>query len=251
MKKCSEECDRHAKFHAHATQSAAYNESQSLTIQIDRKERNNMSISRLLKQVLAAACIAQASMYAHADLTINVTNNTTLGGTDWAFSGGSGTYNVSSGFGSPIFFVGDTTTNPLAFDNNNPHCQCGGVTVLAGTNSFGFVNIFSGAYNGIPGTLGSNIPHALDFQTFTNVGPTVNMAALNGLVLNLQNMNYASFNPGSYILNNYYTGYGTDFGTVTLNIGPVPEPETYAMMLAGLGLLGWMGRRGKQKLVAA
>ena len=31
---------------------------------------------------------------------------------------------------------------------------------------------------------------------------------------------------------------------------PVPEPETYAMMLAGLGLLGVMTRRRKQKAVA-
>jgi hypothetical protein len=28
---------------------------------------------------------------------------------------------------------------------------------------------------------------------------------------------------------------------------PVPEPETYAMMLAGLGLLGFAARRRKQK----
>jgi hypothetical protein len=31
---------------------------------------------------------------------------------------------------------------------------------------------------------------------------------------------------------------------------PIPEPETYAMMLAGLGLLGVMARRRKQKLNA-
>lgn len=30
---------------------------------------------------------------------------------------------------------------------------------------------------------------------------------------------------------------------VTLNVSPVPEPETWATLLAGLGLLGWRGRR--------
>jgi hypothetical protein len=31
---------------------------------------------------------------------------------------------------------------------------------------------------------------------------------------------------------------------------PIPEPEAYAMMLAGLGLLGVAARRRKQKLNA-
>jgi choice-of-anchor C domain-containing protein len=35
-----------------------------------------------------------------------------------------------------------------------------------------------------------------------------------------------------------------------ITITPVPEPETYAMMLAGLGLLGVVARRRKQKLNA-
>jgi hypothetical protein len=34
-----------------------------------------------------------------------------------------------------------------------------------------------------------------------------------------------------------------EYGVLTA----VPEPETYAMMLAGLGLMGWVGRRRKQK----
>ncbi len=40
--------------------------------------------------------------------------------------------------------------------------------------------------------------------------------------------------------------------TITIQIGsPVPEPETYAMMLAGLGLLGFAARRRKLKAAQA
>ena len=40
--------------------------------------------------------------------------------------------------------------------------------------------------------------------------------------------------------------------STSLNVAaaPIPEPETYAMMLAGLGLLGFMARRRKQKEAA-
>ncbi|MDE2388812.1 MAG: PEP-CTERM sorting domain-containing protein [Betaproteobacteria bacterium] len=33
---------------------------------------------------------------------------------------------------------------------------------------------------------------------------------------------------------------------VAANLVPVPEPETYAMLLAGLGLIGFVGYRRKQ-----
>jgi alkaline phosphatase len=51
-------------------------------------------------------------------------------------------------------------------------------------------------------------------------------------------VNVLGFNDGRYIDN-------TDVYHV-MNAAMVPEPESYAMMLAGLGLLGWMVRRRKQ-----
>ena len=37
---------------------------------------------------------------------------------------------------------------------------------------------------------------------------------------------------------------------VDLNVAAVPEPETYAMLLAGLGAMGWAARRKKRALRA-
>ncbi|RPJ44675.1 MAG: PEP-CTERM sorting domain-containing protein [Betaproteobacteria bacterium] len=37
---------------------------------------------------------------------------------------------------------------------------------------------------------------------------------------------------------------------MSLNLAPVPEPEIYAMMAAGLGLMGFVARR-RQRQVAA
>lgn len=49
--------------------------------------------------------------------------------------------------------------------------------------------------------------------------------------------------PGSYQLLVQGTGGGAYAGNLTVT--PVPEPETYAMLLAGLGLIGFTARRRK------
>lgn len=37
--------------------------------------------------------------------------------------------------------------------------------------------------------------------------------------------------------------FGDNRGSLSISIAPIPEPETYALMLAGLGLLGFIARR--------
>lgn len=41
--------------------------------------------------------------------------------------------------------------------------------------------------------------------------------------------------------------YSDNSGTVTLSVTAVPEPEAYAMLLAGLGLMGLVARRRKNQ----
>lgn len=50
-----------------------------------------------------------------------------------------------------------------------------------------------------------------------------------------------------FFSNNNFSGYWADFSAITTsNIAAVPEPETYALLLAGLGLLGFTARRRKR-----
>ncbi len=53
---------------------------------------------------------------------------------------------------------------------------------------------------------------------------------------------------GLYDSSDAFVAYDTSFGLSgagSMVYAPVPEPETYALMLAGLGLVGYMARRRK------
>jgi len=58
------------------------------------------------------------------------------------------------------------------------------------------------------------------------------------------------------LINRNTAAGGNDFAIDDINLSiestvtPIPEPEIYAMMGLGLGLLGWVGRRRKQQAVA-
>jgi len=98
----------------------------------------------------------------------------------------------------------------------------------------------------------------IDFALFEgNTGDTwfnnrtVDLTGLSGAN---NNANFAfrivsTFEPGGsvYVASNDASNYGTSgtwrFDMVTVNAVPVPEAKTFAMMLAGLGLVGWRMHR--------
>ena len=89
-------------------------------------------------------------------------------------------------------------------------------------------------------TIGSISQFVMDIVGGSPVLPGLPYASLGagGFVLNL------GLAPGSYHL--HFTGMVNGAGgqySAAINAVPVPEPETYAMMLAGLGALGFLAHR--------
>ena len=162
----------------------------------------------------------------------------------------------------PIFFQGANTT---LFDINNSGLVLGQVT----NDPFRLLvlNPVSGAFNliDLPGTgtlVNNSELESFGLPRFNDAGQIVGQYLLNGTtfsflasattneVINLS-MEQDIISAGwSNIMVSDINNLGQISGTGTINgatraflLTPVPEPETYAMMLAGLSVLGFMRRR--------
>ncbi len=124
-----------------------------------------------------------------------------------------------------------------------------GVNVLTGTFSFDDVVVANGGFDGTFNltaltlsfqgqtyTLAQAMDPYVQFEGGTLTGPNARFVTTTGGTLDLTSFFGAS--------NFNYAAGGLDQGG-TLTISAVPEPESYALMLGGLGLVGWMARRRK------
>lgn len=152
----------------------------------------------------------------------------------------------------------------LAFDLSGTHCTDGGSCILGESLVFGGsggrIFIYDPAANGTSslfGAVGSTVfgfdftgYDPLDVLLFTwdpdvasNGGYGAVVGELAGTVITAS----VRFDGGEVLT---YSGtMGVVGHDVAANLIPVPEPETYAMLLASLGILGFAGYRRKQAAV--
>jgi hypothetical protein len=102
-----------------------------------------------------------------------------------------------------------------------------------------------------PGSLSGDVV-AINFGSYNILGLTVTLQDASFAVIGSDNtpadgFSFGSLAAGSYALNvlGFATGSQGGFyaGGLIAETAPIPEPETYALMLAGLGIVGFIARR--------
>lgn len=83
----------------------------------------------------------------------------------------------------------------------------------------------------------------LDGTSFTNLGTVT----VGGTEVESWALGQTLINPGTHFLTVSGVSDGLKGGAFsgTINVSPIPEPETYALMLGGLGVVGFLARRRK------
>lgn len=193
---------------------------------------------KFTKTLLVAALLATGAIHASAEtLTFEgladhnpITSN--YGGLSWSnFSAyntsGSNTNGYLNGVVSGSTVVYNSYANPASISSS---------TAFTLNNAF-----FTGAWND-----GLTIRVTGTGATNYSTDIVVNTTAPTNYVFNwtgLTSVNFSSFGgtPAGY------SGSGTHFAmdNLTINVAAVPEPETYALLLAGLGIIGAAARRRK------
>lgn len=196
--------------------------------------------------LIAATLLSAASAFADSPFLANTSfEQTTVGGSyaygnvasDWSFSSSAGvSANGTAWQGSTV------TGNHFAFLQNTAAIS----QTFISSSQYNYVFSFDVAlrpnYNA-----GQQVVVQLDGIQIASFTPTITWSNATASVLNVG----AGTHTLAFLGTNPTGARDTSafIDRVAMNVTPVPEPETYAMLLAGLGLMGAIARRRKASQV--
>lgn len=215
-----------------------------------------------MKKITIAVVLALASIGAQANVgnTITGLNNTGAGfaahaqDTNYVLTIGSGPATngyVAANNSWPVgpWMVNNATSSWLtpaldqstSFDPLSNGIYTWATTFdLTGYNAAtaGFTGRFAADNSAVAYLNGHQIGTSSGFTAWSNFSTTASdfISGVNTVTFVVTNLKQNGGNP---------TGLRAEF--LTSNVSPVPEPETYGMMLMGLGLMGFVARRRKNK----
>ena len=201
-----------------------------------------------IKRFLHAAAIASAAMLlapAHAAVVNfnapadNSTQNTTFA--DGVFSTNLGPY-------ADGFYTINNTTAYNGYGQDGEYITFNSVVTLSSLvldsygSSFDSTSVMVSLFDSSAGLLAS--------QIWNNSG------SAQTLTFDTSDVSKVSFNITSSTSTDPYGGGRTNVsfyhvGDITYNVAAVPEPETYAMLIVGLSVVGFVARRRKRSALAA
>lgn len=150
------------------------------------------------------------------------------GGGGWSTVGVSFTFTLSASAGVRLY--ADSFVN---FDSP----QVGG-------NQFGSAETFLQIYGGPTTNYDFNPSSHYDFDSLYGVSQSSSVSRTLSAYYANNGQNWHTFSAHTLARSNAWSRTDKDYQSF---INPIPEPETYALMLAGLGLMGAVARRRKAK----
>ena len=200
--------------------------------------------------------LLSASAGAHASITINTTMTNEQESTPVVPTLTDGTPRPISS-GTATFVINDAMTS-MSFEATVNNIDFTGTQTADVNDNLGNAHIHAG-----PNAPPANNPVVWGFigSPFNDTSPTNTvvtpfLTGVGGMVTGTWDAPEGNNTTFAAQLGNILAGRAyINFHTVQFPGGevrgalvtPIPEPETYALMLAGLGAIGWIGRRRKQR----
>lgn len=203
----------------------------------------NFRVARLLALGLLAAAsfAAQAQNYSFNCITGNNAADCATGEAQFALA-------VTDAGSVVNFYFTNTGSNASSLTDIYFDWASGSNALPQGTITSSAGVSFS--WGASPGDLPGGNPISFDSNLGTDSNPPrqpngVNPGEWLNIAFNTQNDAIGALNTGGLLIGIHTQGYQGG-GSESLVTTPIPEPETYAMLLAGLGLLGFEARRRRK-----